>query len=121
MPRRSGDKNAFWDNASVGVGGTSTAVELPRGVDNLAIYITVDAATTVSLEVAHSGDITSEGLLPDGNAGVWFPLYYTNILVQNVFAGAGSVAILVPDFAAGWVRLKSSAAAVITAGWEAGV
>lgn len=67
--RRAGDKNAFWDNVAVGVNGTSNVVELPRGAEQMVLYITVGAATTVKLQATHSGDVTSEGVLPDSNAG----------------------------------------------------
>lgn len=119
MPRRAGDINAFWDNVAVGAGGTSNVVELPRGIDHLALWITVSGATTVSLEAAHSGEVTSEGILPDTNAANWAQIVYTNVPVQHIFAGAGSICLMIPDFEPAYIRLKSTSAVTITAGWEA--
>lgn len=119
MPRRSGDKNQFWDAVVVGANGTSTAVELPRAMDSLALYITTSGATTITLQASHSGDITAEGLLPDTNSGTWADVTYIDVPIQKVFAGAGSAVILIPDFVPGWIRLFNLTAGVtITAGWE---
>lgn len=118
MPRRSGDKNQLWDNFAVGVSGVSNVAELPRRIESFAIYVTTSAATTVSVEVAHSGDLNSDGTLSDANAGVWYVSYYLNTPLQIVFASAGSASMIVPDFVPGWIRLRSTAAATITAGWE---
>lgn len=118
--RRSGSPTSFWNNVAVGVAGTSNPVELARDADQLAIYATVSGATTLVLEVAHSGAVTAEGNLSNTVVANWGPLYYINSsdAVQLVLAGAGSAALIVPDFAPGWVRLRSTAAATITAGHE---
>lgn len=118
MARRSGSPISLWNNVAVGVGGTSTPVEVARDTDQLALFITVSAGTTITLECAHSGAIDSEGEFPDANVGNWGALYYTNTAMQLVLAGAGSVSWIIPDFEPGWIRLKSSAAATITAGHE---
>ena len=118
--RRAGDRNAFWDNAAVVAAGTSTAVEIPRGAANLAIYATVSAATIITVQVGHQGDLTSEGLAPDATPATWFDLYYTDARMEMNFTAAGSRALIIPDIVPGWIRLHSSAAATITAGWEAG-
>jgi hypothetical protein len=117
--RRTGDRNAFWNNAPSGANGVSSVVKLSRGADTLALYITVSAGTTVSLEAAHSGDISAEGTLPDAlDASSWAPVMYTNIPIQHVFSAAGSIVLLVPDFTPAFVRLRSLAAVTITAGYE---
>lgn len=116
--RRSGSPTSFWNNVSVGVSGVSTAVEVMRDSDQFCVFITSSGATTVSLEVAHSGAINADGTLTDLVVSDWGQLYYINTPVQMVFSSAGSVAMIVPDFEPGWVRLRSSAAATITAGHE---
>jgi hypothetical protein len=118
--RRSGSPDSLWKNATVGVNGKSTAVLLSRATDQLAVYITVSAATTVTLEVAHHGALTPEGNEPNQASppASWFTCYYVNTAVQIAFASAGSAAIIVPDFEPAWIRLSSSAAATITAGHE---
>jgi hypothetical protein len=120
MPRRVGSPNKLWNAAVVAPGGTSTAVALPRGVEQVLVNITVNAATTVSLEVAHHGALTAEGNEPDQSTppATFYQLYYIDTAVQIVFASAGSAAILVPDFEPAWIRLRSSGAATITAGFE---
>lgn len=119
MPtRRSGDLNAFWNNTSVLANGVSSSVEVPRGIENLALWITVSAATDVSLEASHSGDVTSEGVLPDTNAANWALVYYVAEPIIVQFMVAGSACVLIPDFEPAYIRLRSSAAAIITAGWE---
>lgn len=116
--RRVGDKNAFWDAATTGAAGVSTAVEVARGLEQFAVYVTVSGATTITVQVAHHGDVTSEGLEPEGNVGVWHDLYYLDTAISTVFAAAGSRVLMIPDFAPAWVRLKSSASVTATAGWE---
>jgi hypothetical protein len=116
--RRSGDKNALWDNAVTGAGGFSNPVEIARGAEALAIYITVNGATTVKLQAAHSGDISSEGVMPDTADTVWHDVICTNVAASYVFAGAGSVALIIPDFVPGWIRLASSNSVTATAGYE---
>ena len=113
---RYGDRNSFWDNAAAGANSVSNAVELSRSSENLAIYVTVGGATTITVEAAHPGDVTNEGILADGAAGDWGQVVYNVDPIQFVFAGAGSRVLLVPDFAPSWVRLRTSAAVTITAG-----
>lgn len=120
--RRSGSPTSFWNNAAVSAGGASNKVILPRGGEQLCIFISVDAATTVSLESAHHGALTSEG--NEANAGTppdnanFHLLYYINTPIQIEFTAAGKAAIVVPDFEPSWIRLTSSGAATITAGHE---
>lgn len=118
--RLRGDKDAFWNNIAVGVGGISNIVDVGREVEQVGFFVTVSAATTITIQVAHEGDVTSEGILPEGPDTVWFDLFYTNNAqpVQLVFAAAGSAMVILPDVAFMHCRLKSSAAATITAGWQ---
>lgn len=119
MPlRRSGNPTSLWNNVAVSANGTSNAVELARSADQIAIYITVSGATTVSLETAHSGAVTSEGVLSDTATSDWGQLYYIDTPLQIQFTAAGSVSWIVPDFEPGWIRLRSSNAVTITAGHE---
>lgn len=123
-PRLRGDVNQFWNNDAVGVNGTSAVVDIGRSVENVLIFVTTNAATTINVQVAHTGDITSQGVLPDGTPATFFNLYRGDaaggIPVSLTFAGAGSQALVVPDLAVMHLRLLSTAAATITAGWLAG-
>jgi hypothetical protein len=121
MTRIRGDKNQFWNAAAVGVGGKSAVVDIGRSTDQITIFATVSGATTLSVEIAHMGDITSEGILPEEDDSIWFPLSYVNSGTNTslVFAGAGNGAWIIPDIAFMHCRLSSSAAATITAGWQA--
>lgn len=116
--RRSGSKTALWNAAVTGINGKSNSIELPRWGDQLAIYITVNGATTITVEVGQSADINTDGTLADTAPSTWFPLFWNQTQVQNVFAGSGSASIIVPDFVAAFVRLSSSASVTATAGWE---
>lgn len=98
---------------------TSSAVEIPRFAENLALYLNASAATTLTLQVAHSGTPTSEGIAADANAGNWMPVYLVGDALAVTFSGAGTRCVLIPDFVPGWIRLVSSNGNVlITAGWE---
>ncbi len=116
--RRAGDKDSLWGNVVTGAAGVSTAIEIPRGAESLAVYITVSAATTVKLQVAHGGDYSAEGILSDTADTVWHDVYYAGTLQQIVFAAGGSAVLMVPDWVSGWIRLVSSASVTATAGWE---
>lgn len=121
--RRSGRATALWNNASAGANSFSNAVELQRGAENLTLFVSASAATTVSLQVAHSSEVTSEGVNPDASDANWMDAFYVNTAsaIQLVFAGSGKAALLVPDFGPGWIRLKTSAAVTLTAGYETSV
>jgi hypothetical protein len=120
MARRTGSITSFWNNAVVGVAGTSTARMVPRGSEQLAIFVTTSAATTITLQAAHHGDLTAAGNEPDESSPptTWFNLSYLNTPLTMTFASAGSAAMIIPDFEPAWIRLLSSAAATITAGYE---
>lgn len=131
--RRYGNRVAFWGSAdpagvitgqAVGVGATSRKVELSqtRGV---VISINTSAATTVSIEVANSSDQYSKDS-PNQSSDTgenWMPLYLgagtTANKVEIIFASAGNAALMVDDLVPGWIRLRSSAAVTISAGFEA--
>jgi hypothetical protein len=132
MPARlRGDKNQFWDAVAAGGGSFSSVVDIGRSIDNVLIFMTTGAATTITVQVAHEGDVTSEGLLPDQpstDTYTWFDLYRADVtdpttaagVVKITFAGAGSGALLINDLSAAMhLRLKTSGAATITAGWQA--
>lgn len=117
MAYRTGDKNAFWDNAAVGAAGLSNIVEIGRGVENIAIFVTASGATTITVLAAHSGDITSQGILPDDSPAGFGAVKYIVDPLTITFAAAGSQVLLVPDVPFAFIQLQSSAAATITAGW----
>jgi len=118
--RRFGSPTSFWNAAAVLANGVSSVVEVPREAEQVLFLISVSAATTVSVEVAHHGVLTPEGNEPDHSTlpTIFFPLLYIETPVQYVFAGSGAAAFIVPDFEPSWVRLRSSGAATITAGHE---
>jgi hypothetical protein len=122
MPRRAGSPTAFWNNAAVGVNGASSAILMARDFQQISIYVTSSAATTITVEAAHHGALTPEGNEPDASTppATFGTLFYMNDAtpVRLVLAGAGTQALIVPDFAPAWIRLRSSAAATITAGFE---
>jgi hypothetical protein len=147
MPGRpTGSPTAFWDgattyNATTNPGGglavTANAVSkssrIPYDVDQVTIYVFANAATTISVEVAHWGTLTSEGDQPDGSTPAsstsFYPFYYGGgtpgaltlalpATVTPTTAGFAA-AIEIPDWTAVWLRLRSSGANVnLTAGWE---
>lgn len=132
---RAGSATAFWDGTStfnqstnpgggvtVSAGGTSKKVIMARGAEQVTLFVTVSAATTVSLEAAHHGALTAEGNEPDASSppadAAFGTVYYINTPCSITFASAGTVAMIIPDFEPAWVRLRSSAVATITAGFE---
>jgi hypothetical protein len=118
MARRVGDKNQFWNNVAVGSNATSATVRLPHSVGTLALFLTTNGATTIKLQAAHPGDLSSSGNEPDTADTVWHDAYLLGAgQIQHVFAGAGSAVLVVPDAAFVHVRLHNLTAATITAGW----
>lgn len=117
MAYRYGDKNAFWDNVAAGAGSASNAVQIGRRIENVAIFVTTSGATNITVEAAHSGDITSEGILPEGDGSVWGQLRYLNDTLTLALAGAGNGVMLIPDIPFEFIRLRTSAAVTLTAGW----
>jgi hypothetical protein len=117
------DLNAFWDNAAaVGAGANSSVVELSRGISNFMIWVTSSGATEIFVEIGMSPDIVG-GVEQDPPPGTWFDLLYLEQADTDrqkiVFAGAGSRALLIPDIAFRFVRLRNLTAGVtLTAGYS---
>ncbi|MHB1167022.1 MAG: hypothetical protein ACYC0N_00595 [Carboxydocellales bacterium] len=86
---------SFWNNIAVAINGLSNAV-LMQGCNNLRILVNVSAATEITVQ--HSADNVN-----------W---YDSEVLS---FTGAGTKSIVVQAYL--YVRLKSSQAATITAGY----
>lgn len=119
MSVRSGSATAFWNATVVGAGNTpSNAVKLARSGEQLTIYITTSATATFTVEVAHAGALNSDGTNSDANDSTWAPLQYLLDPITVTITGAGSKALIIPDWSAAWVRLRTSAAATLTAGYE---
>lgn len=145
---RHGSRTGFWDGVGtfnqstlpgggVGVttGATSAPQELGRGADNFSVYVQVTSApafiSTFLLQIAHSRGINADGTPADQNAAseIWHDAWYlgtagagnsTRIEI-TIPIGGGAIAMLVPDFTAGWARLKrtdANAAVTVIAGWE---
>lgn len=126
MARLLGDQNAFWvpggsganNGTAVGAGGVSSAVRIAR-VENLVIWVASSGATTITVQVAHSGDVSAQGIDPDDSAGVWHNLYYGTQIQTVTFTAAGQQAIIIPDVSFEWLRLSNLTAGVnLTAGWS---
>lgn len=115
---RHGSPTAFWNNVAAGANATSSEVVISRGVENLVLYVTGNGATTITVEAAHGGAVTTQGILPEGVATAWGPLFYLNDAVTITLAGAGTVVKILPDFVGGLLRLRTSAAVTLTAGLE---
>lgn len=118
---RTGQRAGFWNNDGASVGAASTVQAIPEGMETICIWLNVSAATTITVEVASDVDITAEGIESDfvAGSGNWAPLFYNDIEVKATFTSAGIRAIIIPDFCPRYIRLKTSSAATITAGWEA--
>ena len=127
--RRRGEKDIFWNAATVSSGDVSTAIQTGRDADNFAIYIQTSGASAFQVQVAHIGDQTADGVLPDPDAQnfVWHDLWYLGNSGQGnstpitlTFSGAGALATLIPDYEPDWTRLKctSGSSVTVTAGFE---
>ena len=142
MPmRRSGTPTAFWDgttayNAStnpgggtgVTAGGLSKKVRVGRDTDQIAVFITNGTTAGVfSLLVAHSGALTADGneadqSTPPADAN-FMPVFYagsTTAIATASLASGGTAVLMIPDWVAGWMVLRSAGGGgAITAGYEA--
>ena len=123
MIRRHGEPDGFWGSGTTkeatGASQASRAVQLGQAVDQFVFYVAVDAATTVTVQVAHSGEPTIDGTGPQPPAASsYMNLYWLDKPISVTFSGAGSTALIVPDFTPGWVRLVSSNNVNCLAGWE---
>jgi hypothetical protein len=138
--RRHGTRTVFWNGATVNANDQSNYGATGRAMDQIVIYITTTlgsgATPQFKLQISASAGDTVEGvavdidestLAPAGSAP-WYDYSYMN----NAFAaggvpatfnlgGAGSFAIGLPDFVAGYIRLVCTAgtALTVTAGFEA--
>lgn len=130
--RRHGEIVGFWgtldsnDNpvaVAVQAGASSQAQYIGQNVDQFSFLVSVDAATSITLYAAHSSELNSEGNNPDRSVSppisLFYPVYWNTTQIKLTFSGAGTAYVMVPDFVAGWVLLKSSGAANIYAGYEA--
>lgn len=123
MIRRHGQPDGFWGDGTTkeatGANQASRAVQLGQAVDQFIFYVTVDAATTITVQVAHSGEPDVDGTGPQAPASSsYMNLYWIDKPITMTFGGAGSTSMIVPDFASGWVRLVSSNNVNCLAGWE---
>lgn len=133
--RRHGLESGFFDGVTtfnqstnpgggltVPVGATSAIVEVGRSGDNFSFYVNVTnggaPATQWWLQVAHTGTPDGQGNYPSppGETYQWHDAYYlgtsaagnsTKIYV-DIPATGGAIMSFVPDFCAGWVRLRRS-------------
>lgn len=115
----------FWDAIVVPANGFSHVTRTGWGYDNFSIYLDVSAATTITLLAAPQEPLSSEGINPDqasyeAATSEFMPLWYLDIELKWVFAGAAKRSILIPDFAPQYARLQSSGTNItITAKWLA--
>lgn len=127
--RRYGNRVAFLGTSTsagitsheaIGAGATTREAEIGRA-ESLVIFVSVDGASTISVEAA----ISSDSFAKDQPSQVsdigenWYPLYYLDTPISVVFAGAATRAIIIPDAVPGWLRLRSTNAINMTAGFEA--
>lgn len=127
--RRRGAKDAYWGAALVNAGDVSPAIQVGRDADNFSIFIQADKASSFQLQVAHIGDQTPDGVLPDPDAQnyVWHDVWYlgnsgtgNSTPITLTFSGAGALATLIPDFEMDWTRIKvlTGTNVTVTAGFE---
>lgn len=136
---RRGSRVSFWgtinaSNVATGVtvnaNDVSAAVQVGRDTNMFALYINTSGTSTFQLQVAHVGEFSSQGIMPDPDdiTKVWHDLWYLgNSGVGNAtpctvaFSSSGAIATIVPDFEPNWVRLKCTVGTGVTvyAGFEA--
>ena len=100
----------------------------------MAVYIDTSGASTFQVQIAHSSGDTVEGVAIDfdalnlSNTAYWYDYHYQNNATASggalgtfAFTGAARVAVGLPDWVGGYVRLKCTAgtAVTVTAGYEA--
>lgn len=137
---RRGSRVAFWGtinastNAATGVtvnaNDVSSAVLVGRETNMFCWYVSSSGASSFQLQVAHVGEFSAQGIVPDPDdiTKVWHDLWYIgNSNVGNstpnviTFTASGAIASLIPDFEPGYVRLKCLTGTTVTviAGFEA--
>ncbi len=128
MIRRHGQPDGFWGQYStqiyqnVPASGTSNIVQLGQGTDQFVAYINVNGPTTITVQVAPAGALTSDGSDPNypPPASAFMNLYWNATPINVTFTAptGGTAALIVPDFAPGWVRLTTTNAVGAICGWE---
>jgi len=125
MIRRHGQPDGFWGSGTTaeatGASKPSRAVQLGQATEQFVFYVKVDGATTITVQVAHSGEPDSDGEGVGGRApadSAYQNLYWTDKPITFIFSGSGSSATIIPAFTPGWVRLLSSNNINCVAGWE---
>lgn len=134
--RRHGNLAGFWNGVVVNANDKSNYQNVGRESDQMLIYIKTSGASAFQVQVAGSTGDTTEGisvdideatLLPAGSAQ-WYDYNYQNNLTANggslgliTLAGAAAVAVGLPDWVGGYVRLlcTSGTTVTVTAGFEA--
>ena len=126
--RRHGAIDAFYGTAPSTLVTTGAPNALSRKVlagqdsDQVVFNVSVSGATTINLLVAHASALTAEGNEPDYSTppadSFFYPVYYTGTQMQMIFAGAGTRALMVPDWEASWIALQSTATVNAIAGIE---
>jgi hypothetical protein len=104
--------DVIWNNVSTGVG-TGSAVGHPGTMSNVAVFVTVGAAATISIEVGTGPRAAGINELPS----TFVPYFKKDGsgALTLVFAGAGSACIDLSPFAPEHIRLSSSANVTATA------
>jgi len=122
--RRHGVINGFWGFDSItkentGVNGTSRPQFFGFAVDQIALFVQADMPTDITVQVAHTPALTSDGVNPSDVPTNWGDLYYINTgTAVTMSMVSGTRVLIIPDFVPGWVRLKSSNDVGCLAGWE---
>ncbi len=121
---RRGKRTSFWgtiDSSNVAQavavtqGTASAAVQLGRKTNMFAFFISSSGASIFTLQAAHVGDVSAQGVLPDPDDQtlVWYDLWYlgnsgtgNSTPITLTFTTSATLASIVPDFEPDWVRLK---------------
>lgn len=131
--RRHGNSFGFWGltattSENTGTPGASVnqasrPVYIGQAADQVAIYGSVSGPTVFTVQVAPSLPLSVDGVDQNDEDDVpasWYTLYYHNqaSAVTLTFTASGTAALILPDFAPGWLRLVSSVNVGAIAGWE---
>lgn len=115
MPTRR-PSGTLWDADTLTANELSPLARTGWGYDNLCIFLSTNGATVITLLVPPPTDEDA----PEIDDNTAYPAFYLDTELKWTFSGAGSQAILIPDFAPQYFRLKSSANGVtVTAKWVA--
>jgi hypothetical protein len=133
--RRHGNVAAFWNAATVNATDKSNYANTGRMVDQIIIFIKTNGAATFQLQVAASTGDTVEGVAVDideatlapAGAAQWYDYSYLNNATASngalglfALSGAAAVAIGMPDWVGGYIRLLCTVGTgvTVTAGFE---